>query len=196
MDRIIVDTRIRKRFFEGKKRDKPPNKIVLHGTAGGGRGGKVGEPGGLYNWMLSGERGEEYKRGVGLFPFLIERDGDIIELLNADLWVYHSGIGAEDSETIGIELVNRKRENAGVYNADQYESLEFLLSILLEKYPIETIWGHSAILMDRRVKVNRTPCPGQEFEWSRLHDYFDRKQIKCVKGNEVISAIGIGSAVA
>jgi len=158
---------VRERFFGGFDRNVAPSKIVIHGTAGGGSGGKPGQPGGLLKWMMSGERETEYEAGIGLFHYLIERDNDVWEIIDPEKWVYHSGTGREiDSRTIGIELVNRDSSNMGDYTNGQYEALDTLIGELLNKYHIDEIVGHGAIYQRIRGKIKRLACPGPSFTWS------------------------------
>jgi len=147
---VIKFTEIRELYHRGKDRKGTTvDTLVIHGTAGGGAGGKIGAPGGLLRWMLGGERQTEYERAVGLFHYLCERDGDCFEIIDPENFTYHAGIGTRrdttEMQTIGIELVNRDTNNMGEYTPYQYEALKSLLSLLFNKYPIKEI-------LDRRVQ--------------------------------------------
>lgn len=81
----LIDEHFRKNVHPGFERNKaePVDTIVVHATMGGG----------TYGWMKQGHRDEEYKKGVGLFHFLIERSGRIVEIISPTRWVYHSSSG-------------------------------------------------------------------------------------------------------
>ena len=108
----IVDTKIRDRWHSGFDRERSPDTIVLHGTAGPG----------TYQWVLGGGRKKLYKKGVALFHYLIERDGKIIEIIDPDKWVYHSSAGDIDERTIGVELLNPEKNNEDQYTNAQYDA--------------------------------------------------------------------------
>ena len=155
---IIQDLTIREKYHKGFPRKDPPNEIVLHGTAGGG----------TFEWMLRGARAKEYENGLALFHYLIELDGQTIEIINPDNYVYHSSSRWHDKRTIGIELVNPDKNNAIAYNEFQYLALYDLLIELFERYQIEYLTSHkrNAAEYSHRMKE----CPGN-FEWSRLEQW-------------------------
>jgi hypothetical protein len=140
MRKIMVENlKIREKYHRGFEREKSDiNQIVLHGTGGGASAG------GLMAWMLDGERGNDYKKGVALFHYLIDYNGDIYNIIDPDRWVYHSSSGQHDRHTIGIELMNIDRDNRDVYTIAQYQSLSDIIFELMGKYPIDSIIGHGA----------------------------------------------------
>ncbi len=159
---IIKDTKIRDRWHAGFKRELNPHTVVLHGTGGGG----------TYNWVLQGGRKEQYKRGIALFHYLIERDGATTEIIDPDRWVYHSSSGQFDSRTIGIELVNPSPTNNSTYTENQYKSLfDLIFFELFERYPIIQIMSHNKA--KEIYSGGNKVCPGK-FDWDRLEqEMFD-----------------------
>lgn len=148
--------------------------ITLHGTGGGTAQG-------ILAWMSSDtcERAENYKKSIGLFPYEIDRNGDIYELMQPELWYYHSDADEHDKSTIGIELVNPLKNNHGVYTEDQYKALFDLIMYLMSKFPgIETISGHDYNALKYSGlhvghKLHPYPCPGPMFDWLRLRNYLE-----------------------
>ena len=100
---IIVDRKVRTKYRSGWKdkiREKPPEEIVIHGTAGGRS--VAGLLHWMYNWGRSG-----YKNGVSLFHYAIgrgdknEKDGLIVEVIDPEFWVHHSTSGEHAKVEIG-----------------------------------------------------------------------------------------------
>lgn len=159
-----VDTRIRDKYFKGKIRVSQPEEIVIHATAGLG----------TISWMLAGgdmgngkSRAEDYKKGVGLFHAIIARDGKVTEIIDPDLWVYHSSSDEHDGKTIGIELSKSEADNSDAPTPEQYRSLVDYIIKLKQKYAsINDIVSHD---YNARKYSNRPPkpCPG-EFDWEWL----------------------------
>jgi len=180
---IIKDHRIENKWHRGFSRDQTfdhtgkvikvnheePYSIVLHGTGGG----DTSE--GIIKWMLSGgqlsngkSRKKQYKRGVALFHYLIDRRGKIVEIIDPDRWVFHSLSWTKDRFTIGIELVNPHPNNGDPYNSQQYESLFYLIfDHLFNKYPINTIVSHQR--MAYKYSGKEKNCPGN-FDYNKLED--------------------------
>lgn len=159
---IRIDKAIRKKWHSGFERHKPIKNIVIHGTGGGS----------TYNYVLNGGRKELYVRGIALFHYLIERNGEIIEITDPNRWVYHSSSGGHDEQTIGIELVNYNRSNNAPYTQKQYKALFFLIKKLLNNYPtIDVILSH------RRAKQKYSGgtknCPGKFFNWQQVRNFLD-----------------------
>ena len=115
--RIYKVPEIKRKFTEGFNRDSEDvETIVLHGTGG---------PGTLV-WITklikpSSKKGRKLKIGIGLFQYLIERDGKIYCLIDPTKWVYHSSMGNNDRKTIGIELLNPSPGNLLPYTKEQYK---------------------------------------------------------------------------
>ena len=180
---IKIDTIIKNKFFMGYGRDCQTKYFVVHGTGGGG----------TLNWMRDTEiksmRGKRYKSGDGLFHYLIERNGDIIEIINPEKWVYHSSVGRHDSETIGVELLNPSWTNKTPYTKDQYNSLKWLYGYVRKTYAheMDCIISHN----EMKKKHNRLGkmCPGTGFEWNKfidmmLEDYiffYEKEQLDSIR---------------
>lgn len=170
MARIYKDEVVRSKFTRGKHRwGRKVNEIVLHGTAGGS----------TLNFVrnATGTRAHRYRHNVGLFHYLIQRDGDIWEIIDPDRWVYHSQRSSKDSHTIGIELVNLDYGNRGDYTDKQYDSLDYLIfGHLMEEYPkISIIMSHTRSYQKYVGGNRRLPCPGPGFEWDILEKSMDSR---------------------
>jgi N-acetyl-anhydromuramyl-L-alanine amidase AmpD len=166
---IIQDYRVHDKYFASISSEFSRNiaditEIVCHGTAGG-QSAK-----GIIKWMLSGEREEEYKKGIALFHYEIDRNGDIYQIIPDLNWVYHSSSGRHDKKTIGIELVNPVIENKGKYTIDQYNSLFSLIKRMMQLYPIDHIAGHGGNKL--KYSGSYKNCPG-EFDWVLLKRNFN-----------------------
>jgi N-acetyl-anhydromuramyl-L-alanine amidase AmpD len=163
MSYIVVDE-IRNKYHSGFPRDiSTISEIVIHGTGGGTSAQNV------IRWMLGGERAAEYSRGVALFHFEIDINGDIYEIIDPDRWVYHSGSGKHDMITIGIELVNPAKQNQGPYTSEQYAGLiSLLFDYMARRYRIETITGHGVNQLQFS-KIYKS-CPGPDFDWGILQN--------------------------
>lgn len=169
---IINRPEVFNKFNNGFERDEeyPIDKIIIHGTGGGADAHSL-----IDGWILTDrfERAQAYRNGEG-FPYLIDRNGDIINLCNTiKYWQYHSGTwvpGREyqhDMKTIGIELVNPHPNNQVEYKGEQYAALiEFVIGTLLEQFEIKEIWGHGSFQESKTGKYKT--CPGPRFDWNIL----------------------------
>lgn len=158
---MIINTTIREKYHSGFERTKPITEIVIHGTGGGSNAES------LLSWMEDGERGEDYKKGVALFHYLNDRNGNVYNIIDPERWVYHSSSGAHDEKTIGIENVNPDASNNLGYTDAQYDALEGLILQLLNDYSdINSIIGHG----QNKLKYSGSykKCPGEFFQWERL----------------------------
>ncbi|SAL74355.1 N-acetyl-anhydromuranmyl-L-alanine amidase [Caballeronia peredens] len=100
--------------------------------------------------------------------FVIRRDGAIEQFVSCDERAWHAGVSAFcgrercNDFSIGVELEGSDRvpfENA------QYEALAALVRIVVKRYPIDALVGHSDIAPGRKTD------PGPHFDWPRLrHD--------------------------
>jgi N-acetyl-anhydromuramyl-L-alanine amidase AmpD len=171
---IIQDDRIFSKFFKSvsenfKRNTSIIDELVLHGT-GGSASAKA-----LLNWMLSGERESEYIKGVALFHYLIDTNGDMYSIIPDNCYVYHSSSGQHDKCTIGIELINTRANNLAPYTVFQYNALFTLIKYLTYEYDIKTIVSHNA--NKQTYSGGTKSCPGPKFNWSLLERNFNLKKI-------------------
>jgi hypothetical protein len=153
--------------FQRKSNDI--NEIVIHGTAGGDSAKAI------LKWMLDGEREKEYRKGIGLFHTEIDLNGDVYNILSPLFWCYHSSSGKHDKMTIGIELINTKPDNKGLYMYEQYESLFKMIDAYLGVFPIKRICGHG--YNKKTYSGEYKECPGSMFEWGKLQKKFNLKEM-------------------
>lgn len=96
---------------------------------------------------------------------LIKRNGSIIQFVDFDKRAWHAGesiynnISDCNNYSIGIELEGSDNIN---YETQQYQSLNNVLSILKNYYPIANIVGHSDIAPGRKTD------PGAAFIWRKI----------------------------
>lgn len=181
---IIKDDRIFNKYFKDvsrtfKRKMEDINEIIIHGS-GGSDTAK-----GIIKWMLDGgsladgsNRIDDYKKGVSLFHFEIDDNGDIYEIVPIEYRCHHSSSGRHDKNTIGIELVQTGIDNKKKYSIYQYNSLFWLIKDIITKCPIEVIAGHSVTkqIYSGSYKDN-PPCPGN-FDWKMLEDNFNVTKIR------------------
>lgn len=97
--------------------------------------------------------------------FLIRRDGQLIQFVDADLRAWHAGVssflGRErcNDFSIGVELEGDDRRR---FTARQYRMLRRLIARLRERHPLRWIAGHSDIAPGRKFD------PGPLFDWQRV----------------------------
>jgi hypothetical protein len=164
---IIINTVLRQKYKGGQREPEDIQEITIHGTGGG-----TGQ--GIIAWMESDscERKPLYKNGVGLFPYLIDRDGTVHEIMPPEDWYYHSEAGYYDRFSIGVELVNDQINNGGEYTEDQYKSLMLLMQLVCGKYSIKRITSHD----HNRGKFSGLvpkPCPGPNFDKAAIEAFRD-----------------------
>lgn len=169
---IHQDTEIRGKFHNGKSRKAflgSVKEVVIHGTGGGG----------TLEYVRGGGRAEYYYKGIALFHYLVETDGTIWEIIDPDMWVYHSTRGIDDRNSIGIEIENPDRLNRAEYKKEQYDSLNWLIyKHLMGRYPkIDTILSHRRAIEKRYNGTRTKECPGKGFDWSKLEDYMTKNFI-------------------
>ncbi len=105
---------------------------------------------------------EIYTRKVSSH-FLIRRDGELLQFVSCLQRAWHAGVsnwlGRErcNDFSVGIELEGSDFE---AFELAQYSSLQQLIKILKQTYPIQTIVGHSDIAPGRKTD------PGPYFDWS------------------------------
>jgi len=174
---ITENKSIREKYCQGFNRIGPITEIVIHSTAG------FDNSEGMINWMLGGERGIDYAKGVALFHFLNDMQGNITQIIDPSMYVYHSSSGAHDKETIGIENIKPTKDNSGFLPAPQLVALCELIEQLLDSIPsIKRIVSHDF----NRMKFSQQPpkpCPG-DFEWSALELHLTSKGYNVSKISE------------
>lgn len=162
MKNIIKHFNITNTWHPGfRRKAENINEIVIHGTHGKSANG-------LMQWILGGERSNQYKKGIALFHFIIDRLGSIYQIAPIDRWYYHSSSGKHDKKTIGIEFLNPLVNNEGEYTVPQYTSLKDLILFFMETYNIQRIVGHDYNYNTYR--GNRKNCPGRKFEWQQIRE--------------------------
>lgn len=183
------NTTIRNKYFKGYDRtsngqEVMVNEIVIHGTGGGASADA------MIKWMMGGERGKEYARGVALYHYLIDYDGTVIEIIDPKKWVYHSSSGSHDMKTIGIEMMNRDPQNRNPYTEAQYKALlELLIELLRANSLIETIVGHGQNA--KKFSSAYKQCPGPRFDWKKIADELTFFKYVYKMGEEKITDIDI-----
>ncbi|MBN2401973.1 MAG: N-acetylmuramoyl-L-alanine amidase [Spirochaetes bacterium] len=176
---IINEDRIHKKYFKDiedqfNRKVEDIKEIVIHGT-GGGKSARA-----ILNWMLAGERAEQYKKGIALFHSEIDKNGDIYNILNPLYWCYHSSSGKHDKYTIGIELVNSEVDNKGSYTSNQYKSLFEMIDAYLGLFPIASIVGHG--YNGKKFSGKYKNCPGN-FDWNKLQKFLIAEGFKFNKAD-------------
>lgn len=167
----ITVTKLREKYNGLKRNNEDVNRIVVHGSGGHNDTAK-----GIINWMASdtNERIENYKKAIGLFPLLIDRDGTIYDILPVEDWYYASQCGQMDKHNINIELVNIEKDNKCFYTDDQYNALFKCISNLVVKFPnINTLASHD---YQRRVysALLPKPCPNNDyFAWKSVRQWLE-----------------------
>jgi N-acetyl-anhydromuramoyl-L-alanine amidase len=97
--------------------------------------------------------------------FFIRRDGEILQFVPCGKRAWHAGIsqwrGRErcNDFSVGIEM---EGDDATPFEDAQYASLNVLLTVLKQRYPIAGIVGHSDIAPGRKTD------PGPLFDWGRI----------------------------
>jgi N-acetyl-anhydromuramyl-L-alanine amidase AmpD len=182
---IQVIDKIRNKYHSGFDRDTSDiNEIVIHGTGGGSSAIN------LINWMLNSGRAEEYKKGIALFHYLIDFNGDVFEIINPIRWVYHSSSGKHDMNTIGIEIMNKSANNDDEPTGEQYGALLDLISNnLMKKFNIKNIVGHGS--NKQKYSGEYKACPGKNFKWNILQNELIARGYTFSYDKERITNIGM-----
>lgn len=166
--RIRQDYSITQKWHPGWKRPlEQVKEVVIHHTAG------TGNIDTLKKWMLSGERKEQYTKGISLFHFAIDRDGKIWKAGPVSRWWYHSCSGKHDKVSIGIENIHK----TGPFTDAQYENLFWLI---FEYIPRICISYNRIVSHDYNYNTYsnmKKGCPGPDFDWVRLENEMMRRNI-------------------
>ncbi len=97
--------------------------------------------------------------------FFIRRDGDLIQFVSCHERAWHAGISCWQGRercndfSLGIEL---EGDDHSDFATPQYETLNRLLAVLRQHYPIAAVVGHADIAPGRKTD------PGPHFDWSRI----------------------------
>jgi AmpD protein len=98
--------------------------------------------------------------------FFIRRDGEMLQFVPCGKRAWHAGVsqwqGRErcNDFSIGIEL---EGDDATPFEDTQYATLNALLSVLKQHYPIAGIAGHADIAPGRKTD------PGPFFDWEKIN---------------------------
>jgi N-acetyl-anhydromuramyl-L-alanine amidase AmpD len=179
-----IDNRVSDKWHRGFRRELQVTTIVLHGTAG------TKSTRGLIGWMLEGHRQNLYKKGIALFHFVIDLQGEVTRIIDPEFWVYHSSCGIQDERTIGIELINPDPNNKNSYTDLQYESLfKLIFDELMKTFPsIRAIASHKR--MKQKFSGGTKNCPGN-FDWNKLEEEMIERNLKYTHDERYESYWGI-----
>jgi len=95
--------------------------------------------------------------------FLIRRDGELLQFVDADRRAWHAGVSQFDGRercndfSIGVEL---EGDGARRFTASQYRALRRLVARLRERYPLRWIAGHADIAPAARRTRGRSSTGG------------------------------------
>jgi len=166
--RILQDYSVTQKWHNGWKRTLDQiNEVVIHHTAG------TGNIETLKKWMLTGERKEQYMKGISLFHFAIDRDGKIWKAGPISRWWYHSCSGKHDRFTVGIENIHK----TGPFTDAQYDALSWLLFEYMHHFcpDFSRIVSHD---YNYNTYSNmKKGCPGPDFDWDRLEQEMTKRSI-------------------
>lgn len=104
--------------------------------------------------------------------FLVRRDGEVIQFVPCSKRAWHAGESSWRGRvrcndfSIGIEV---EGDGEVPYTAAQYRRLAALTRLLLARYPIAEIVGHSDIAPLRKVD------PGPQFDWARYRSMVEAR---------------------
>ena len=97
--------------------------------------------------------------------FFIRRNGELWQLVSCDDRAWHAGASSYrgrdncNDDSIGIELEGLE---GGLFEETQYECLQNVCAVLMQRYPIIHLAGHEHIAPGRKAD------PGAGFDWLRL----------------------------
>ena len=185
---IIQENRLKEKYPNTFVRDLSViTEIIYHCTAG------FSTYKGFIEWVLSGERDEEYKDNIGFFHFVIDREGGIHQVFNYENWFYHSSSGRHDQKTIGIELINPSATNEDELTGAQYDALiDLTFNELFKRFHINCIAGHSVTGLVYSGHYKETPpCPGSKFRWDIIKNELIGRKFNFTTALERLTDIGI-----
>jgi AmpD protein len=97
--------------------------------------------------------------------FLLRRDGEVIQFVSCNDRAWHAGVSVWRGQarcndySIGIELEGSDHQP---FEAAQYAALAGLCQVLMARYPLAEMVGHSDIAPGRKTD------PGPYFDWGRI----------------------------
>lgn len=97
--------------------------------------------------------------------FLIRRDGALLQFVPCSRRAWHAGASCWQGHercndfSLGIELEGDDQTD---FEPRQYATLRDLLTLLIQRYPIEAIAGHADIAAGRKTD------PGPHFDWREI----------------------------
>ncbi|WP_296162952.1 1,6-anhydro-N-acetylmuramyl-L-alanine amidase AmpD [Rhodoferax sp.] len=100
--------------------------------------------------------------------FFIRRNGELWQLVSCDDRAWHAGTSGYrgrsncNDDSIGIELEGLEGD---LFEDAQYECLQSVCAVLMQRYPIAHLAGHEHIAPGRKAD------PGAGFDWLRLQKY-------------------------
>lgn len=174
--KIIKNTKIREKWHTGFSRwPEDVTEIVIHATAGIGQI-KWQEKSDLENiqrlidnsktdaekakWLAEYKRVSQWKNGIGIPQYNIDRQGNVTEIIDPFRWTYHSCSGEHDRHSIGIEFDKVKSDNSDDITSAQMESGVQLCKQLCVMFPnidkIVSHWHNWYTYYNHSPK----PCPG------------------------------------
>ncbi len=112
--------------------------------------------------------------------YVIGRDGRTVQMVKDEDRAWHAGISSWkgldncNDYSLGIEVVN-KGDGAQPFTEEQYHSLYELVEYMVSEYGIKSdmVVGHRDIALPPGRKVD----PADNFDWSRLAAFADRKRV-------------------
>ncbi len=145
----------------------PPSMIVMHAIslpAGQFGGGDVER---LFAVGLDETVHETYASLRDLqvsAHFFVRRTGALLQFVSTERRAWHAGVSTWQGRprcndfSIGIELEGTDHDP---FEEGQYQTLGALLALLVERYPIRVVTGHSDVAPGRKTD------PGPYFDWER-----------------------------
>lgn len=107
--------------------------------------------------------------------FLVRRDGNVIQFVPCSKRAWHAGESSWRGRarcndfSVGIEV---EGDGEVPFTAAQYRSLAALTRVLMARYPIAEIVGHSDVAPLRKVD------PGPQFDWARYRTMIGARQAR------------------
>jgi N-acetyl-anhydromuramoyl-L-alanine amidase len=161
-------TRLPSPNFEARPRDTVPTLIVVHNISLPPDDFTTDSIAAFFCNRLDHDAHPYFDRLRGMrvsAHFVIRRSGEVQQFVSCDDRAWHAGAssfrGRESCNdfSIGIELEGSDRLP---FETAQYDALGALVRLLVQRYPIDALAGHSDIAPGRKTD------PGPHFDWPRL----------------------------